>query len=64
MLFIYMDNTYDNEIKIVDNVYQSTKHDGAGTGLTSIESTAQAHEGSAKFTTKDNHFISEVCVRL
>lgn len=64
MLFIYMDNTYDNEIKIIDNVYQSTKHDGAGTGLTSIESTAQAHEGSAKFTTKDNHFISEVCVRL
>lgn len=64
MLFIYMDNTYDNEIKIIDNVYQSTKHDGAGTGLTSIDSTAQAHEGSAKFTTKDNHFISEVCVRL
>ena len=64
MLFIYMDNTYDNEIKIIDNVYQSTKHEGAGTGLTSIESTAQAHEGSASFSTKDNHFISEVCVRL
>lgn len=64
MLFIYMDNTYDNEIKIIDNIYQSTKHEGAGTGLTSIDSTAQAHEGSAKFTTKDHHFISEVCVRL
>lgn len=64
MLFIYMDNTFDNEINIVDNVYQSTKHPGAGTGLTSIESTANAHEGSATFATKNDHFISEVCVRL
>ena len=64
MLFISMDNSFNGVIHMQGNEYLSNKHTGVGTGLHSICSLAESHDGSAEFKTTENRFRSEVCVKL
>ncbi len=64
MLFICMDNSFSGEIKTEENAFLSTKHSGRGSGLLSVQTIAERHDGSAAFRVQENVFQSEVCVKL
>ncbi len=64
MLFISIDNTFDGQLNVKNDLFQSRKRDGSGTGLVSVRSIAQRHSGSASFRVLDKTFRAEVSVRL
>ena len=64
LLFISMDNSCGGTVQPQDGRYLSSKRSGEGIGLRSVRSLAKAHGGSAEFSSGDNWFRSEICVRL
>lgn len=64
MLFISMDNSFNGVVHIKDGEFLSSKRQGPVTGLHSVRSLAESHDGSAEFKTTENRFRSEVCLRL
>ena len=64
LLFISMDNSCSGAVQLQDGRYLSSKRNEEGIGLRSVRSLAKAHDGSAEFTSGDNWFRSEICVRL
>ena len=64
LLFISMDNSCGGTVQPQDGRYLSSKRSGEGIGLRSVRSLAKVHGGSAEFTSGDNWFRSEICVRL
>ncbi len=64
VLFITMDNSYDGNVSKKGERFYSSKRPGFGTGLSSVQSLAETHNGSASFEALENEFRSEVYVRL
>ena len=64
MLVITMDNSYDGNFLSVDGRFCSTKREGFGIGLSSVQSVARKYYGDAKFEDKDGYFQSSVYLRI
>ena len=64
MLIITMDNSYDGKILSVDGRFRSTKREGFGIGLSSVQSVVRKYCGDAKFEDKDGYFQSSVYMRM
>lgn len=64
MLIITMDNSYDGNFLSVDGRFRSTKREGFGIGLSSVQSVARKYCGDAKFEDKDGYFQSSVYMRM
>ena len=61
---ITMDNSYDGNFISVDGRFRSTKRDGFGIGLSSIQSVARKYHGDAKFEGKGEYFQSSVYMSI
>ncbi len=59
-LYFVATNSFSGKVKLRDDRYLSTHHDGNGIGLTSIESIAESYGGTALFEHKDKEFYSNV----
>jgi len=59
-LYFVATNSFSGKVKLRDDRYLSTHHDGNGIGLTSIESIAENYGGTALFEHKDKEFYSNV----
>lgn len=64
MLIVTMDNSYDGNFLSVDSRFCSTKREGFGIGLSSVQSVARKYYGDAKFEDKDGYFQSSVYLRI
>ena len=64
MLIITMDNSYDGNLLSVDGRFRSTKREGFGIGLSSVQSVAEKYGGNARFEDKDGHFQSSVYINV
>lgn len=64
MLIVTMDNSYDGNFLSVDGRFCSTKREGFGIGLSSVQSVAGKYYGDAKFEDKDGYFQSSVYLRI
>ena len=64
MLIVTMDNSYDGNFLSVDGRFCSTKREGFGIGLSSVQSVARKYYGDAKFEDKDGYFQSSVYLRI
>jgi len=53
-------NSFSGKVKLRDDCYLSSNHDGNGVGLTSIKSIAESYGGTALFEHKDKEFYSNV----
>ena len=63
-LVITMDNSYDGNFVSEGGRFRSTKREGFGIGLSSIQSVARKYQGDAKFEDKDGNFQSSVYMRI
>lgn len=59
-LYFVGTNSFNGKVKLRDDRYLSTHHDGNGVGLTSIESIAENYGGMTLFEHKDKEFYSNV----
>ncbi len=59
-LYFVATNSFNGKVKLRDDRYLSTHHDGNGIGLTSIESIAESYGGTALFEHKGQEFYSNV----
>jgi len=64
MLIVTMDNSYDGNFLSVNGRFRSTKREGFGIGLSSVQSVARKYCGDAKFEDKDGYFQSSVYMRI
>lgn len=63
-LFITMDNSFNGNIAMQDGQYLSHKRHEVGTGLISIRSVAEKHDGKALFQANGKTFLSSVYVHI
>lgn len=63
-LYITMVNSFDGNVSRRNGKYLSTKAKKSGIGLTSIQATAEKHEGSSNFYTEAHEFISNIMLKL
>ena len=63
-LYITLDNSFDGVFLMRDGIYLSSKREGAGLGLSSIESVCNKYAGSAKFEGDGSVFRSSVILTL
>jgi len=61
---IAVDNSFEEEISKDNEVFLSSKRDGKGVGITSIQAVAEKYQGQAKFEFLDNVFRASVMLRL
>ncbi len=59
-LYFVATNSFNGKVKLYDDRYLSTHHDGNGIGLASIESVAESYGGTTLFEHKDKEFYSNV----
>ncbi len=59
-LYFVGTNSFSGKVKLRNDRYLSTHHDGNGIGLASIESIAESYGGTALFEHKDKEFYSNV----
>lgn len=64
MLIVTMDNSYDGNFLSADGRFRSTKREGFGIGLSSVQSVARKYYGDAKFEDKDGYFQSSVYMMI
>lgn len=64
VLSITMENSFNGIVDIQNGKFYSSKRNGFGIGLTSIQAVAKAHGGDARFETDGNVFLSFVYVKL
>ncbi len=64
VLFIVMENSFDGNARKYEDLFYSSKRSGVGTGLRSIKTLAELHNGGASFREEGKMFRSEVYVRL
>ena len=63
-LVISMENSYDGKPLVEGDLFYSTKRDGLGIGLSSIKSIAESYHGSARFTSGETVFTSQVYMNI
>ncbi len=59
-LYFVATNSFSGRVKLRNDRYLSTHHDGNGIGLSSIESIAESYGGTALFEHKNREFYSNV----
>lgn len=64
MLGILVENRYDGVLKRQDGILHSTKHDGQGIGLVSVETAVRKYNGQLTVETKNNVFRANVLLNL
>ena len=64
MLGIVVENRYDGVLKKQKGVLHSTKHEGQGIGLVSINTTVQKYHGNLTVETENNVFRANVLLNL
>lgn len=64
VLAITMENSFDGKISIHNGKYISSKREGTGIGLSSIQAVAKAHGGDARFETQGAAFHSLVYCKI
>lgn len=55
-LALLIKNTYHNPVVFCDNMYYSSKHDGAGIGLASLEKVVENNNGTMKIKYDEKYF--------
>ena len=64
MLGIVVENRYDGMLKKQSGILHSTKHEGIGIGLVSIETAVRKYNGDLTVETKNNVFRANVLLNL
>ena len=64
MLGIVVENRYDGVLKKQSGILHSTKHEGTGIGLISIETAVHKYNGDLTVETKNNVFRANVLLNL
>ena len=64
MIGLVVENHYDGVLKKQDGILHSTKHEGQGIGLVSIETAVRKHGGSMTVETANNTFRVNVLLNL
>lgn len=64
MLGIVVENRYDGVLKKQSGILHSTKHEGTGIGLVSIETAVHKYNGDLTVETKNNVFRANVLLNL
>ena len=64
MLGIVVENNYDGVLKKQSGILHSTKHEGIGIGLVSIETAVRKYNGDLTVETKNNVFRANVLLNL
>ena len=64
MLGIVVENRYDGVLKKQSGILHSTKHEGTGIGLVSIETAVRKYNGDLTVETKNNVFRANVLLNL
>ena len=59
-----MENSFDGEVKAWGRLFYSTKRDGEGIGLSSIQAVAEKYYGEARFEARETVFLSSVYVEM
>ncbi|MBQ7564347.1 MAG: GHKL domain-containing protein [Lachnospiraceae bacterium] len=63
-LYIVATNSFDGNVRLHNDRYLSTSHDGNGIGLSSVESIAETYNGAASFSHNDTEFFTNVVLSL
>ena len=61
---ITVDNSYEGNILKVDDVFLSSKHEGMGIGIPSVQAVAKRYDGTACFEYTKNVFRSSVILQV
>lgn len=61
---IAVDNSFEGDIRRDKDVFLSSKHNGKGIGITSVQAVAEKYSGQTKFDYFDNVFRASVMLRL
>ena len=64
MLGIVVENNYDGVLKKQSGILHSTKHEGVGVGLVSIETAVHKYSGSLNIETQNHVFRVNVLLNL
>jgi len=59
-----MENSFDGNYKQWGDLFYSTKRDGEGIGLSSVQAVAERYDGHARFEARDELFLSAVYVDM
>ena len=59
-----MENSFDGDVKAWGGLFYSTKRDGGGIGLSSVQAVAERYGGDARFEAKEAVFLSSVYVEM
>lgn len=63
-LYVVSTNSFNGEVKLGRNGYQSTRHGGMGIGLASITATAEKYGGAAKVSNHGKEFFVDVVLKI
>lgn len=63
-LYIVSTNSFDGKVKSGKHGYLSTKHSGAGTGLTSIAAVADKYGGSMRAQNSEREFFVDAVLKI
>lgn len=63
-LCIVSTNIFDGVVKRKNDQYQTTRKNGHGIGLTSIQLTLEKYHGTVQFTNDDTHFYVDIMIPL
>lgn len=63
-LIITMDNSFDGTVRMMGNEYMSSKRNGAGIGVKSIQSVAKKNNGKADFSSGNGVFHSSILLHI
>jgi signal transduction histidine kinase len=61
---ITVDNSYEGDILKVDEVFLSSKHEGTGIGVTSVQAVAKRYDGIANFECMKNIFKASIMLQV
>ena len=63
-LYVVSTNSFDGRTRKSQEGYLSTKRDGKGIGLASVQAVAEKYGGTAKFSNSDREFFADVVLKL
>lgn len=64
VLTITMENSFNGTVHMQDGKFYSSKRNGFGIGLSSVQAVAKAHDGDTRFEPEGNVFLSLIYVKL
>lgn len=63
-LALLIQNTHQENFIVHDNMYNSTKHEGAGVGINSVSKVVKDHSGTIKIDPSKTHFKVSVLMKV